>query len=352
MKLLIDITGFIPNKNYGAQTFLINLLKAFELSEYSNNILIICTKETSAHFDQINLNFKPYYIPRFLPLRILYSFFLINILNIYFGPKKIFYPFNFSYTLNEKSYIFIHDLVFDYYKSKKFKFKYLKYYFIYVYYYLNFKGSQNIAVPSLFTKNELKRIFNKKGAKVLREGLSFEKTCTNKKIDSGRYVFLINSFKADHKNIQDLFNVIDKLKHKKLKKIIEFRFTGTKSKYINDLSKKINSNKLILSQTGYLSDDGIFEEICKSNCLIYCTEYEGFGLPVIEAFQLKKSIICSDLDVLKEFGYSGQLFYRNGDTQDLMKKILVQVESQTKDIFIENENSYNWINIVNWVINK
>ena len=30
------------------------------------------------------------------------------------------------------------------------------------------------------------------------------------------------------------------------------------------------------------------EELFKSDCLIYCSEYEGFGLPVLEAIEAEK----------------------------------------------------------------
>lgn len=280
-------------------------------------------------------------------LRTIYCFFLINFLRFKYKSSQIFYPLNIAYTWDRNSYIYVHDLVYEYYLEKNIFL--LKYFFLKIYYLVQFSGKQNIAVPSEFIKKRIESSFNKKNVKVIREGFVFEGECMP--IEKNKnFVFLINSYKANHKNIEDLFSVFKNLIN--LKNPVEFRFTGRKSQKIKTISESLTNVNLKITQTGYLPKDLMLQEICNSNCLIYCTEYEGFGLPVIEAFQLNKNIICSNIEVLREFNYSGQYFYENGDLNSLKDKILEQLDkTEEKKKILLNETNYSWREIVNWIIN-
>lgn len=345
-RILIDITGFIPNKNYGAQTFILNFLKELNLKN-DIGLIIICSKRTKEFLKLKNLNIKSFFIPEKLVFRVPYCFILINYLNLKFKPKKIFYPLNISYTWGRKSLIYLHDLVCLHYMSKEFKFKYLKYYLLFFYYKIQFLGKQKIAVPSKYIKSELFRVFKKKDVKIIREGLVFNKKVSSFKENSESYIFLVNSFNAEHKNIEDLFLAIENIWE--LNKKIQFRFTGHNNSKVSSLSKRIKHKNIKIIQTGYLNENQMFEELSKSDCLIYCSEYEGFGLPVIEAIELEKKILCSDIEVLREFYYEGQIFYKNFDFLDLKEKILSQAYSKHKKLNFKRRKLYNWKNIVSFI---
>lgn len=345
-KILIDLTGFVPNKNYGAQTFILNFLRELNLKNDSS-IIIVCSKKSKEFLKFKNLKIRAFFIPEKLLFRIPYCLILINYLNIKINPKKIFYPLNVSYTWSNKSLIYLHDLVCLYYIGKKFKFKYLKYYLLFLYYKIQFTGSQKIAVPSNYTKNELIRVFNKKNIKVVREGFIFNKKVSSFKKYNNSFIFLINSFNAEHKNIEDLFLAIKSIG--RIDKKIEFRFTGHNNSKVRSISEKLSNKNIKIKQTGYLTEDEMYKQIHQSDCLIYCSEYEGFGLPVIEAIELEKKIICSDIEVLREFKYNGQIFYQNGNYLQLKEKILLQIKSSsTISKFIYKE-LYNWKNLVNFI---
>ena len=66
-----------------------------------------------------------------------------------------------------------------------------------------------------------------------------------------------------------------------------------------------------------------------------------------------KPIICSDIQVLREFNYNGQYFYKNNYPQTLKNQI-IEVGKQN-DIVVSSNiqlEEYNWNNIVNWVLNN
>ena len=57
VNILIDITGFFPYKNYGAQTFILNFFRELD-SKNDSSIIIICSKKTLEFLEFENLKIK------------------------------------------------------------------------------------------------------------------------------------------------------------------------------------------------------------------------------------------------------------------------------------------------------
>ena len=47
--LMIDLTSFVPNKNHGAQTFIISLIESFK-ADKSHKKIIICSNSSKFFF--------------------------------------------------------------------------------------------------------------------------------------------------------------------------------------------------------------------------------------------------------------------------------------------------------------
>ena len=62
-----------------------------------------------------------------------------------------------------------------------------------------------------------------------------------------------------------------------------------------------------------LSDEELYEEYYKADIVLFCSLFEGFGMPVIEAQQAGCPVICSDIPVLKEVGGDGALYVDPSD---------------------------------------
>lgn len=84
--------------------------------------------------------------------------------------------------------------------------------------------------------------------------------------------------------------------------------------------------------TGKLEDEELLKEISSAGVLVQPSEYEGFGLPPLEAMYLGTKAIVSDIEVFKEV-YDGfdVDFFKCGDAEDLASKILT-AERYIKDI--------------------
>lgn len=351
--ILIDLTGFVPYKNYGAQTFIVGLVDAFE-KEKNYKKIIVCSKECKEFFWNLSrCKFHVVNLPVNFIFRSISSFFLLNFLNKKIKPKKIFYPFNISYTSGDNVYTYLHDLVCLYY-IENYRLKYsLKYYILYFKYKLQFSKKANIAVPSNFIKYQFKNEFKTNIEPItIREGKVLKGKNLISRLNNDKRIFLINSFNAKHKNINDLLKALDLLKTNEIEYNFEFRFTGNVNKKISDFIDNFSHKKIRLTKTGYLDYDSIQQEIMASTAIIFCTNYEGFGIPVLEAMESFKPIICSDIDVLREFNYEGQYFYKNNFPKTLKNQIL-SVANQNKKISSQNKQleKYDWNNIVTWVLN-
>ena len=352
--LLIDLTGFVPNKNYGAQAFVLCLFDAFKVnSDYKK--IVICSKACKEFLGSTDyFQYKLVMLPSNFIIRSIFAFFYLNYFNFKLKPQKIFYPLNINYTSGDKVYTYLHDLVCLYY-IKNYRLKYsLKYYILYLKYKLQFSKKTNIAVPSSFIKNQFINTFNTKIRPfVIREGRVLNIIESPDVAVKNKKVFLVNSLNAKHKNISDLINALHLLQNENLKFDIEFKFTGNLNQKIKGFIQDFSHNKIKLTPTGYLTYKQIASEIKACTAIIFCTNYEGFGIPVLEAMESSKPIICSDIEVLREFNYNGQYFYKNNHPQTLKNQI-IEVGKQN-NIVVSSKSQleeYNWNNIVNWVLNN
>ncbi|SDC96164.1 alpha-1,2-rhamnosyltransferase [Desulfurella multipotens] len=58
-----------------------------------------------------------------------------------------------------------------------------------------------------------------------------------------------------------------------------------------------------------------------TKALIFASQREGFGLPLVEAMQYKKPIIASDIEVFREVGGAYPIYFKPYDVNDLINKI-------------------------------
>ncbi|MGC8791740.1 MAG: glycosyltransferase, partial [Desulfurella sp.] len=58
-----------------------------------------------------------------------------------------------------------------------------------------------------------------------------------------------------------------------------------------------------------------------TKALIFASQREGFGLPLVEAMQYKKPIIASDIEVFREVGGAYPIYFKPYDVNDLVNKI-------------------------------
>src|SRR5688572_3145769 len=67
----------------------------------------------------------------------------------------------------------------------------------------------------------------------------------------------------------------------------------------------LQENEIDLENRFDLDDDELKEEYRKADLVIFCSTYEGFGLPIIEAQSMRKPVVTSDLSPMAETAGGG-----------------------------------------------
>ena len=60
--------------------------------------------------------------------------------------------------------------------------------------------------------------------------------------------------------------------------------------------------------------------------LVYPSWYEGFGLPILEAMRARCPVLCSDIPSSREIADRHALFFKPGDSLDLLSKLMILVD--------------------------
>jgi glycosyltransferase involved in cell wall biosynthesis len=91
--------------------------------------------------------------------------------------------------------------------------------------------------------------------------------------------------------------------------------TGMRTTNWKQLENIIREEKLDdeIIHLGYLSYEEVLSLYKGADAILFPTEFEGFGIPVLEAVQFNKKVICSRLDVFDEIGVpkEWQIDYQN-----------------------------------------
>ena len=96
------------------------------------------------------------------------------------------------------------------------------------------------------------------------------------------------------------------------------------------------------------STDKTLDDIYRGvDALLFLSQYEGFGLPVIEAQARGIPVVCSDLAVLREVGGEGALYVDRSDSQTAAAALYDLIQSEdvrTRQICagLENAKRFNW----------
>jgi len=89
-----------------------------------------------------------------------------------------------------------------------------------------------------------------------------------------------------------------------------------------------------------------------ADAIVFPSEFEGFGLPVLEAVQFEKKIICSRLSVFDEIGVPTQYQIDFSDENELYKAILSETPFKLEKQPLSWDDSISRIyNVIKKVVN-
>ncbi len=231
-------------------------------------------------------------------------------------PDVLFVPSHvFPLSLAKKNYITIHDVAFRYLRSS---------YSFFQYHYLNWstkvavKKATKIIVPSKATAKDLVRFYKcpKKKIVVIPHGFAkprldkahldnlfefseiFKYFGINEKL---KYVFFVGRLESK-KNLVRLVEAFAEFAedHEDFKLVMAGKPGVGFDKILKKIQELKVADKVVLP--GYVTEGE--KAALMKNCQIFAfpSLYEGFGLPLLEAFYYEKPVLCSNSSSLPEVG--------------------------------------------------
>lgn len=79
----------------------------------------------------------------------------------------------------------------------------------------------------------------------------------------------------------------------------------------------------------YSPNDGQLNTLYKNaTCFVYPSRYEGFGLPILEAFKNNCPVVLSDINCFKEVAGDAALYFSATDSQEMITQIKTIINNQ------------------------
>ena len=119
----------------------------------------------------------------------------------------------------------------------------------------------------------------------------------------------------NHKVLLDAFRIL-KAKNPELKLVL----TGGKASFASsDLQGKLRQDGVDLR--GYVSKDELARLMGSTECLVFPSTYEGFGMPVLEALQRGTPVACSNTSSLPEVGGDAAEYFDPKSPEDIVAAV-------------------------------
>ena len=77
-----------------------------------------------------------------------------------------------------------------------------------------------------------------------------------------------------------------------------------------------------------LSDADLLQAYSGAMCFVFPSEYEGFGIPILEAFAGNCPVVCAEASSLPEVAGGAAVYFDPLDTDDMAGKILAVIEDE------------------------
>lgn len=345
MRVLVLAHSFIEKsgvENYTEDLFL-NISK-----QYSDIEIVFLVNRTSlSYFSRmgVNIEYRPILNSQFG--KIIYYLFFLWIEKFKLKPNLIF---NVSLM---NSIVFgwgtpvisvVHDLAEFVIKGK---YSHLRmFYRKHLAFNLNSRLSEKIIAISDNTLNDAVR-FGISKSKIVRiysgSRYSISKSISS---DSENKKFLFVGRMDDSKDPKTLLQAFEILCQKDFNVTLSFVGNSLKASpsFWEIYNNSMHKNKINI--LGYISEEELVKQLNGSFCMVYPTLYEGFGLPILEAFSHSLLVIAADNSCIREIGGDACLYFKTGDAEDLARLMEISLKHPTKAELIHK--GYERVKFFSW----
>lgn len=267
-------------------------------------------------------------------------------INILFFPSTIIYPKNIQ---NVKTIITVCDIQHEYF-PQNFSEKYLKHRKENYQYAVS--HADHVIAISDYTRKTIIEKYNINSDKIttIYLGVNEPQTTKNNIILPNNFIFYPAAL-WPHKNHKLLISLLKRIENQFPDLCLVF--TGIIKNHkikteLDELIKNYNLSKKTFF-LGYVSDNDLGYIYQNAKVLIFPSSFEGFGLPIIEAFKFKLPVIAADNSSVNEITKDAGLLFETNNLEtliELTKKILTDNNLREKLINkgLQIVNNFNWNN--------
>ncbi|MCR4681011.1 MAG: glycosyltransferase family 4 protein [Bacteroidales bacterium] len=202
----------------------------------------------------------------------------------------------------------IHDLNFEHtadYIETKYQNFYTRFFPQYA------RKAARIATVSEFSKNDIHRFYGipeeyidvvYNGSNDVYKPLSAqEQTRVRESVSGGRPYFLFVSAIHKRKNLANILRAFERYKQQTAADT-QFVVVGARAGKQDDLDEVLQNMRFSddVHFMGRLSADSLAEVMASALALVYATLFEGFGIPIVEAFNAETAVITSNVTSMPE----------------------------------------------------
>jgi glycosyltransferase involved in cell wall biosynthesis len=239
----------------------------------------------------------------------------------------------------------IHDLNFEYF-PKDFPWIISKYF---NHYFPRFAVKANrIATVSEFSKKDIQEKYNIPESKidVVYNGVnemfhsisSLEKKAVKEKFTGNNDYFIFIGALLPRKNLKNLFLAFDFFR-KQYSYQHKLVIVGARKWWTNELNEVYNNleYKKDIVFVGRLGEEELNTILAGASALTYVSYFEGFGIPILEAFRCQVPVITSNVTSMPEVAGNAALLvnpFDPGSIADAMQKIVS--DPQLCEVLLEN----------------
>jgi glycosyltransferase involved in cell wall biosynthesis len=335
MKIAV-VTGYNSKKPAGLERSLIETLRGFnKINKKKKGVEYIVYTSSKNDLGEV-LKYEG--INDIRVIKVSFGKYWKNI-GLFFAPKADIYFFNgplVPLLFSPKNYyVLVYDFAYKYFGSFSVR-KKLKTIFIDFLSFLGFYRSKGIITISEATKENLVSLFNVKPEKITTIYLGLNKitSLNSQKIQNvPKSFFMFIGTLKERKNVLGVVDAFCEFKKNTNypHKLIIVGKNNQNSVYVRKLNELINKEHLMddIIFTNHITDREVLYLYENATALIFPSLLEGFGFPILEAFDCNTPVITSNLSSLGEIAGEGALLV------DPLDKL--QIANAMKNI-IEDEN--------------
>ena len=118
---------------------------------------------------------------------------------------------------------------------------------------------------------------------------------------------------------------------------------GSIDEYLNNVNKDDKNNIIF---TGYVSDEEIVALYNNAKLFVFPSKYEGFGLPIIEAWSFGVPVVTSNVSSMKDFDNSATILVNPEDPKSICDGMIEGLDENKREELIKN--GYNAVTAFTW----